>query len=353
MNILIVKLGSIGDIVHTLPSLALIRNALPASTISWAVDKKCAEILTGNSMIDHLIEVATKSRGYVQTSGETLLTLGRQISLLRSSSFDCVIDFQGLLKSAFIARLSGAEKRFGFTREALREPLSALLLTKTFKVPPGSHVIYKNLSLAAQALGLTELPTPDRLEFPIQLDDDHEEEAHHAIIQSGSPEFVILNPGGGWYTKLWSPDRYARLADTIWNTFHMRSIITCGPGELSLAEAIESSNTSGSVRRAELSLKGFCALAKKARLYIGSDTGPTHLAVAMGAPVIGLFGPTEWWRNGSIRKEDICVERNTIGCRENCHRRTCGKWICMDIEVNQVFEAVVRRLDQVARVAED
>ncbi|MGH9897318.1 MAG: glycosyltransferase family 9 protein, partial [Pyrinomonadaceae bacterium] len=268
MNILIVKLGSIGDIVHTLPSLALIRRALPSSTISWVVDKKCAEILTGNSMIDHLIVVAAKDRRHVQAIGETLLTKRQQIGLLRASSFDLAIDFQGLLKSSFIARLSGAQKRFGFARRSLREPLSALFLTRTFDVPLDSHVIYKNLSLATQSLGLAPAPAPDQLEFPVQLDGVHKQEAECAITRSASSgfssEFVILNPGGGWYTKLWSPERYGKLADEIWNTFQMRSIITYGPQELSLAEAIESSSVTQSAKGAELSLKGFCALAKKA-----------------------------------------------------------------------------------------
>jgi ADP-heptose:LPS heptosyltransferase len=93
-----------------------------------------------------------------------------------------------------------------------------------------------------------------------------------------------------------------------------------------------------------LSLKGFYALARRARVYVGGDTGPTHLAVAAGTPVVGLFGPTEWWRNGSPRAEDICVERTDIGCRENCHRRSCRNWICMEIEVDRVLRAVEERL---------
>jgi ADP-heptose:LPS heptosyltransferase len=92
------------------------------------------------------------------------------------------------------------------------------------------------------------------------------------------------------------------------------------------------------------SLKGFFALAKAAQVYVGGDTGPTHLAIAAGAPVVGLFGPTEWWRNGSPYAEDICVERTDIDCRSNCHRRACGKWICMDIDVARVAGAVDERL---------
>ncbi|GAC1399675.1 MAG: hypothetical protein NVSMB56_14700 [Pyrinomonadaceae bacterium] len=93
-----------------------------------------------------------------------------------------------------------------------------------------------------------------------------------------------------------------------------------------------------------LSLKGFYELAKRAQIYVGGDTGPTHLAIAAKTPIVGLYGPTEWWRNGSPRAEDICVDRMDIGCREDCNRRTCDKWICMDIEVMRVTNAVTERL---------
>jgi len=77
---------------------------------------------------------------------------------------------------------------------------------------------------------------------------------------------------------------------------------------------------------------------------VGGDTGPTHIAIAAGAPIVGIFGPTEWWRNGSLDDSDICVERTDIGCRVNCHRRTCSNWICMDIDVEIVLAGIKKRL---------
>jgi ADP-heptose:LPS heptosyltransferase len=124
----------------------------------------------------------------------------------------------------------------------------------------------------------------------------------------------------------------------------MRSLVTYGPGEEDLAERVRRSSRSEKALPVSLSLKGFYALAKRARVYVGGDTGPTHIAVAAGAPIVGLFGPTEWWRNGSPYSADICVERNDIDCRVDCHRRACSKWICMDIDVSRVFEAVSRRI---------
>jgi ADP-heptose:LPS heptosyltransferase len=153
-----------------------------------------------------------------------------------------------------------------------------------------------------------------------------------------------LNPGGGWPTKLWSAERFGTLADELWTHHGLTSLVTYGPGERALAEAVLGASRSGHALAVSPSLKGFYALAKHASLYVGGDTGPTHLAVAAGTPVAGLFGPTEWWRNGSPRPEDICIERNDIGCRTDCHRRSCSQWICMDISVEQVLHFAGERL---------
>jgi heptosyltransferase I len=343
MRLLIVKLGSIGDIVHTLPSLAAIRRAWPRAEISWVVERRAAEILRDNPILDRLIEVDTKALRRWPVSGETLLAPRQQLRRLRASAFDSALDFQGLLKSASIARLSGAKRIYGFAREALREPPSRFLLTKTVRVPLRSHVIVKNLALVEGALGIPVPVDPSAFEFPIATTQAHETEAGEAT--AGVDEgFAILNPGGGWPTKLWSAERFGALADELWTHHGLSSLITYGPGERELAETVLGASHSGKALAVNASLKGFYALAKRASLYVGGDTGPTHLAVAAGTPVAGLFGPTEWWRNGSPRPEDICIERNDISCRTDCHRRACSQWICMDISVEQVLHFVTERL---------
>jgi lipopolysaccharide heptosyltransferase I len=350
MKILFVKLGSIGDIVHTLPALAAVRRAVPRAKISWVVERRAAEILKDNHFLETLIEVDTKGLRRWPMSGETLPATRRQLRRLRASPFDLAIDFQGLLKSALIAKLSGARRRVGFDRAHLREPLSRFLLNETVRVPTHTHVIRKNMALAAAALGI-ELPSSaDDFEFPIAVSRAHEREAEE-VIQRVGERFIILNPGGGWPTKLWNAERYGALADAIRHDFQMRSVVTYGPGERELAERVAASSRSGAAHAASPSLKGFYALARRASLYVGGDTGPTHLAVAAGTPVVGLFGPTEWWRNGSPREADLCVERNDIGCRTDCHRRACSQWVCMDIEVGRVVEAVGERLRRAAKIS--
>ena len=351
MRILIVKLGSIGDIIHTLPALAALRAAMPRAEISWVVEQRSSEILRDNPILDRLIEVDTKALRRGLMSGETLRAPRQQLRRLRASAFDLAIDFQGLLKSASIARLSGARRVFGFSRDALREPASRLLLSKSIPITAKTHVIRKNLALLAGALGVAVPEDASDFAFPIATSTHHKEEAFLAS-EGLDGRYVILNPGGGWPTKLWSAERFGELADHLWSHHGLHSIISVGPGEEGLAEKVLQSSRSGKARVATLSLKGFYELAAGAQLYVGGDTGPTHLAIAAGTPIVGLFGPTEWWRNGSPRPEDICVDRVDIDCRTDCHRRACSNWICMDIEVDRVFQAASKRLQSSSVLAQ-
>jgi lipopolysaccharide heptosyltransferase I len=340
MKILIVKLSSIGDVVHTLPVLAVTRKSLPDAEIFWVVEKKAAEILRNHEYLSGLIEIDTRSLRK-DSVGKMLLNARRQIRLLRSEHFDIAIDFQGLLKSAAIAKIAKAGRRFGFSKQSLREPASRFLLTDKVKVEKKINVIRKNLKLAEKALNIT-IPD-DNFEFPIFTDDIHKQEAEKIIGQT-SGDFAILNPAGGWITKLWHAEKYGALADKLWEEKGLTSVITTAPNEIELAKKVFHSSRSGKTILAQPSLKGFYELAKLTKIYVGGDTAPTHLAVVANAPVVGIFGPTEWWRNGSPKPEDICVARREISCRVDCHRRTCDNWICMDIDVETVFRAVEKRL---------
>jgi lipopolysaccharide heptosyltransferase I len=347
MHVLFVKLGSIGDIVHTLPALAAVRRAVPEAKISWVVERGAAEILRDNPFLESTIVVDTKALRRAPVSGETLSATRRQLRRLRASAFDFALDFQGLLKSALIARLSGASQTVGFARDSLREPASRLLLHQTVAVPARTHVIRKNLALVADALGIHVPDDANEFEFPIATNADHVREAASIAERAGAP-FAIINPGGGWVTKLWDAERYGALADALLERHGLRSLVTFGPGEDDLAARVAAASRLDAALPVQLSLKGFYELTRRAEVYVGGDTGPTHLAVAANAPVVGIFGPTEWWRNGSPRAEDIEVGRTDIGCRVDCHRRTCSNWICMEIEVARVLDAVGERL-RVAR----
>lgn len=341
LRILIIKLGAIGDIIHTLPALAAIRANFPAAEVSWVAEQRSAEILRGNRLLDNLIEVDTKSLRGGKVIEKMLIEGAKQVKNLRKYDFDIAIDFQGLLKSGVIGKLSGAKTRWGFARADLREPAARVFYTDTLKIADRAHVIHRNLALANKALDSES--SGEKITFPVFTADEHALEAE-AIARRVGADFAILNPAGGWVTKLWHAQKYGRLADMIWDEFGLESIVVTGPTEAALASEVLRASRSGKTITAEPSLKGLYELAKRARVYVGGDTGPTHLAIAAGAPIVGMFGPTEWWRNGSLDADDICVERIDIGCRIDCHRRTCSNWICMDIAPETVLEAVRTRL---------
>lgn len=346
-SLLIIKLGSIGDIVHTLPAVAQVRRAVPHARISWAVERRAAEILRESKLIDDLIELDTGELRRFKVS-EKDWNLSSQTKRLRANEYDAAIDFQGLWKSAGVAFLSGAKRRYGFSRLALREPSSRFLMTDTFDVPVNLHVIRKNIKLVEQALQTKVSYDAEDFEFPINLSEQHDAESARILQQAfgkNDQPFAILNPGGNWWTKRWSPESFGELADRLFTAHNLRSIVIYGAGEADLAARIVAASRTRAATMHKLTLKGFCALARRAKVYVGGDTGPTHLAVAMRTPVVGLYGPTEWWRNGSPYQEDVCVERADLACRSNCHRRSCDNWLCMNTEVAPVLQAVNRRLN--------
>ncbi|MDH3530267.1 MAG: glycosyltransferase family 9 protein, partial [Acidobacteriota bacterium] len=259
-----VKLSSIGDIVHTLPTLAAIRSALPEAEISWAVERTSAEILRNNPLLTRLIEVDTRSLRRKSVLGKTIMTARKQLRNLRASDFDLAIDFQGLIKSASISRFSGARYRAGFDKPFLREPSSRHLYTRTFKVEPGIHVIQQNLQLAAKAIGdFTNREDfsleNERLSFPVFTGPSDIRNAK-ALVDSTDGEFAILNPAGGWATKLWSAENYGKLADRLWSDHGISSLICTAPFEKPLAERAIAASESGRVRLVHPPLKEFFEL---------------------------------------------------------------------------------------------
>lgn len=345
MKILIVKLSSIGDVIHTLPVIPAIKNALPEAEISWVVESRAAEILRGNPFLSELIEIDTRKLRQRETASESLIDAFKQIKQFRAKSFDVTLDFQGLFKSAAVAKIFRAGRRYGFAKESLREPASRFLITEKIDVEPNVNIIVKNLTLAGKAL---KIPVPsENFEFPIFTDENDRRESEKIISQTGA-DFAILNPAGGWATKLWDAEKFGALADRLWEKNRLISVVTTAPNEKekTLAEKVLKSSRSGKIITAHPNLKGFYELAKRAAVYVGGDTGPTHLAVAAGAPIVGIFGPTSWKINGSPNPQDICAERTDIFCRTNCNRRTCSNWICLDIEVEAILNAVQKRLGQ-------
>jgi ADP-heptose:LPS heptosyltransferase len=226
-----------------------------------------------------------------------------------------------------------------------------LFLTEQAKTSQFKHVIEKNLALARAAIaemganpGDRAVTTNEGYEFPIAVSGDDELYVDEVIENQPGP-FAIINPGGGWSTKLWPAARYAELADWLWSDCGLVSLVTYGPGEEALARSVVENARSGAARSIPSTLKQFVAIARRAALFVGGDTGPLHLAAASGTPIVGLYGPTSPERNGPFDPRDITLGRE-LWCRPDCHRRTCWHWECMEIPANDVKRAVSNRLSK-------
>lgn len=339
MRILIVKLGAIGDVVHTLPALAALRRALPEAHIAWVVERGgAAKLLRDNPCVDELIEVDTRAWRKDLFGSETRAAIKESLSNLRG--YDLALDFQGLLKSGMMAWLSRAPRRIGFSKEALREPASAYLLTEQVIADDDDHIIKKNLSLIAH-LGVS---IEGNYEFPLELSSTEKQFAEQQIAQRGG-KVAIINPGGGWPTKLWNAEGFAAIADRLWDMRGWRSVVTYGPGEEELANSVVAHSRSGAVELLDSTLKQFFALAQKAKLFLGGDTGPLHLAAAAGTPIVGIYGPTPARRNGPFSPADVIVERFDLDCRVDCFRRSCSHTSCMNIPIETVWQGVMKRIN--------
>ena len=249
-----------------------------------------------------------------------------------------------------VARLARVPRRIGFAREALREPASAFMLTERVTVDDSDHVINKNLKL----VGHLGCDVSGEYEFPIALSEEDLRFAERQIERFDG-RFAILNPGGGWPTKLWGAEGFGAIADRLWEAYGMRAVVTYGPGEEELAQSVVAHSRSNAATALDTTLKQFFALARSAKLFIGGDTGPMHIAAAARAPVVAIFGPTESRRNGPFSRDDVVIERFDLDCRDDCYRRSCSHTSCMNIPVESVWEGVVKRLRVAgcgARIAE-
>ncbi len=341
MRILIVRLGAIGDIVHTLPALAALRQSFPDSHLGWIVQAGAgASLLQDNPHLDELIELDVRKSRHNPSDRGAGEPARAALSRLRASRYDLAIDFQGLFKSALLPWLAGIPRRIGFGFSSLRERGAGLFFTERVEASDSQHVIEKNLQLL-RALGC-ESGVPYQFPITTSLAD---RAAIEAELVRGEEDFAIINPGGGWPTKLWNPRHFAEMADRLWQHHQIRSLITIGPGEDGLANEIERHSRTGRLRSLKISLTQFYLLARHARLFVGGDTGPMHLAAAAGTPIVALFGPTSSRRNGPFRTLDRVVERHDLECRVDCYRRWCGHTSCMDLPTSVVWEAIEKRLE--------
>jgi lipopolysaccharide heptosyltransferase I len=328
MNILIVRLGSLGDLVHALPAVSALRQAYPDARIDWLVDDVHREFL-------EIVPVLTSTVPLRARTAAAWLEVRRA---LRAQRYDVALDFQGLLKSAALARLSGAARVVGFDAEAARESAAAWFYTERQSGGEGGHVIDKNLALVA-ALGVTAATK----EFPLRRVDSP---ALAALRARGLDRFALLNGGAAWPNKRWPADRFGRLAAWLRDRHGLTSVVVWGPGETELAQAIAAASSGAAVVAPETRIADLVALGRAAALMVSGDTGPTHIAAAVGTPVVALFGPTNPRRNGPWDPRDITLARyDACDCHyERRCRREAERWCLGTIGEDEVRQAIDDRL---------
>jgi lipopolysaccharide heptosyltransferase I len=337
VKLLIVRLGALGDIVHAIPVAVALRRAYPDAQIDWAVSAKHREILDLVPVLNRRIVI--NDRG--DAAGLSLLAAVRE---LRRAAYDVTIDLQGLMKSALIARASGARRVIGFTGRYAREAMASLLYTERYD-PGGAglfapsetrHVVRINLGV----LGTLGIP-PGEPEFG--LDVVVSPEVRAAIEEAGRP-FALLNTGAAWPNKRWPAARLGALAGALYERHGMRSIVLWGPSERPLADEVVATAKGAAIVAPRTTIADIAALAREAAVMVSGDTGPTHIASAVGAPLVGIYGPTRPERNGPLGRADESVSRAAV-CQ--CHHlRQCRleRMCLLDIEVPEVLDAVERRL---------
>ncbi len=334
-RILVVRLGALGDIVHALPALAALKRAFPNTAIDWLVDYRYADFLDLVPLIERRIVLSSRTpTGWLKAIKE-----------IRQFSYDVALDLQGLLKSAVFARASGAERVVGFSSKQLREPMARVFYSAVRGPDPtGKHVIEKNLMLL-RILGIES----SEWTFPIKIPTmEASIKLRRTLDIAEDKPFVLINPNAGWSNKRWPPDRFGTLALWLWKSYRLPTIIVWGPSEYGRAlEVVEASK--GAARLAPpTTIADLVSLVREASLMVSGDSGPLHIAAALGTPIVGIYGPTAVERNGPWTVNDVTVSRHM---RCSCiHRRRCyAETRCLDdITTEEVVAAVNQRLSATA-----
>jgi len=332
-NILIVKLSAIGDVIHALPVAHALKQQYPQARITWVVEKPAYDLLTNNPDIDEIIifdKPKFKSLAGLLTNG---YTFGQE---LKSRNFDLAIDLQGLFKSAAISYLSGAPKRLVYCNA--REQ-SHLVGQRICGEHEQGHVVERYLDVARH-LGCKV----NEVLFPIHITEIEgqtaEAIANHAGLQLDNP-YIVLAPGTNWPSKCWSTTRFAELADKLYAD-NIIPVIIGGPNDKRLAQEIIANTQVPPIDlTGKTSMKQLAYIIKKSQAFVGGDTGPMHLAVAIGAKTVAMFGPTDPKRNGPYG-DGHKVLLAPVTC-QGCWQRKCPQQgECMDkIAAEIVWQALL------------
>ena len=309
-RLLIVRLSAMGDVIHTLPAAQALRAAFPNAMIGWLIEERWAELLCAPGAARrgprsaqrplanwvHTVNLQGWKKSLFTIS--TLQAIAKVWNDVRAARYQSAIDLQGAIRSAVLARWSGAPVIYGAAEP--RESPATLWYTRPV-IARGMHVIEQNLSVV-EAVAQRKLKVP-RVQLPHDV--EAERRIDRQLMEAGIRGFAILNPGAGWGAKRWPAQRYGQVARAL--AHHgLRTILNCGPGEDDLAREAEAASE-GAVYAMKCSITELIALTRRAKLFVGGDTGPLHLAAALQVPVVAIFGPTDPARNGPYGTQCIVL----------------------------------------------
>ena len=284
-NILIVRLGAMGDVIHTLPAAVELKRCFPLARIAWAIESRWAPLLRDNPYVDEVFEIPLGRWRKAKFSRATRREFADFRLNLRQAKFDLAVDFQGLIKSAVVAFFSRAERVYGFDRSSLREPFSAVFYSNHTSTD-AEHVVDRYRELAASVRGLRPKGPVD---FP---------------LPEGSPKvglpprYVIASPLAGWGAKQWPAEHFSTLANLLWSRLAIPLLVDCAPNEEQIASTIAAGADAGAVVVHASTIAELISATRGASAVVGVDSGPLHLAKALGRPGVAIFGPTDPRRNG-------------------------------------------------------
>lgn len=307
-NILVIRLGAMGDIIHALPAVASLKASFPDSHLTWVVDEKWTALLEGNPYVDEIAPVNRKSFG-------SLLELRRK---LRKDKWDIAVDFQGLMKSALVASASRAERIIGFDRSQAREALASVVYSHPVKTQ-AAHVVDQNLEIARGAGASTILRV-----FPLPPG------APEGDLPDG--EFILASPYAGWPSKQWPVENYVEVARRLRNECGLPLVLNAAPDAEPVPGALMHSS----------GIAGLIDATRRATAVIGVDSGPMHVAAALGKPGVAIFGPTDPARNGPYGNSfEVLRSEGAV----TSYKRRAGVDAAMQhISVDAVFESLRARI---------
>jgi heptosyltransferase I len=331
-NILLIKPSSLGDVVHALPVLNLLRRRFAGAKITWLLSRACAGLLEGHPQLDEIMLFDRKRLGQAWRSWRALGELREFARDLRGRRFDLVVDLQGLLRSGWMAWRSGAAARAGFAnaREGawlfynLRVPIETI----------EQHAVDRYLHVA-EALGCGREPVESR--FHVTAED----RAAVADMVERAERYAVVLPGANWSTKRWPAERFAELIALMRGRYGLKAVVAGAADAVELAPKLGADiNLAG-----RTSLRQLVALLERASLVVANDSGPMHIAAALGRPLVAIFGPTNPVRTGPYGRMD-CVVRANVDCAP-CYSRKCSHVNCMQrLEAAEVMKTVERQIGE-------